>query len=83
MTEEQCRLLAESFPVMGNVEVARLLNVGITTVKNYADIMGLRKDPEYLSKVRKAVSKKGHYTRWNLLRTKQSGYEVSSGEKRK
>ena len=83
LTQEQCELFAKVFPVMSNTEVATLLNVGLTTVKNYADIMGLTKDPAYISKVRKAVSKKGHYTRWNLLRTKQSGYEVSKEEKQK
>ena len=83
LTQEQCELFAKVFPVMSNADVAALLNVGLTTVKNYADIMGLAKDPVYLSKVRKTVSKKGHYTRWNLSRTKQSGYEVSSEEKRK
>lgn len=83
LTQEQCELFVKVFPVMSNTEVATLLNVGLTTVKNYADIMGLTKDPAYLSKVRKAVSKKGHYTRWNLLRTKQSGYEVSKEEKQK
>ena len=83
LTQEQCELLAMVFPVMSNTEVATLLNVGLTTVKNYADIMELKKDPAYLSSVRKQVSIKGHLVRWTLSRTKQNGSAASSVEKRK
>lgn len=50
---EQCECFSKVFPVMSNTEVALLLNVSVTTVKNYADIMELKKDPAYLSSVRK------------------------------
>ena len=50
---EQCEYFLKVFPVMSNTEVAQLLNVSVTTVKNYADIMELKKDPAYLSSVRK------------------------------
>lgn len=83
LTQEQCQLLAEKFPVMSNVEVARLLNVGVTTVKNYADILELSKDPVYISNMRKRVSIKGHYVRWKQSRTKQSGSEALGEEKLK
>ena len=48
---EQCEYFSKVFPVMSNTEVAQLLNVSVTTVKNYADIMELKKDPAYLSSV--------------------------------
>ena len=83
LTQEQCELFAKVFPVMSNTEVATLLNVGLTTVKNYADIMELKKDPAYLSSVRKQVSIKGHLVRWTLSRTKQNGSAASSVDKRK
>ena len=69
--------------VLSVAEVAQLLNVSVTTVKNYADIMELKKDPAYLSSVRKQVSIKGHLVRWTLSRTKQNGSAASSVEKRK
>ncbi len=50
---EQCECFSKVFPVMSNTEVAQLLNVSVTTVKNYADIMELKKAPAYLSSVRK------------------------------
>ena len=51
MSAEQCEYFSKVFPVMSNTEVALLLNVSVTTVKNYADIMELKKDPAYLSSV--------------------------------
>ncbi len=51
---------------MSNTEVAQLLNVSVTTAKNYADIMELKKDPAYLSSVPfpvvKIESTTGHRT---------------------
>ena len=49
LSAEQCEYFSKVFPVMSNTEVALLLNVSVTTVKNYADIMELKKDPAYLS----------------------------------
>lgn len=83
LSAEQCEYFSKVFPVMSNTEVALLLNVSVTTVKNYADIMELKKDPAYLSSVRKQVSIKGHLVRWTLSRTKQNGSAASSAEKRK
>ncbi len=51
LNAEQCEYFSKAFPVMSNTEVALLLNVSVTTVKNYADIMELKKDPAYLSSV--------------------------------
>ena len=48
LSAEQCEYFSKVFPVMSNTEVAQLLNVSVTTVKNYADIMELKKDPAYL-----------------------------------
>lgn len=51
LSAEQCEYFSKVFPVMSNTEVAQLLNVSVTTVKNYADIMELKKAPAYLSSV--------------------------------
>ena len=53
LTAEECYLLSEKFPILSNVEVAKLLGVSVTTVKNYADIMELKKEPAYISNIRK------------------------------
>ena len=73
ITKERYALFVQCFPIMSNVEVAVLMKVSLSTVKSYAETMGLTKDPAYLSQVRKSVSKKGHLARWKQLRTRQNG----------
>ena len=53
---------------MSNVEVAKLLGVSVTTVKNYADIMELKKEPAYISNIRNKASIKGHLVRWGVTK---------------
>ena len=68
LTAEECHLLSEKFPIMSNVEVAKLLGVSVTTVKNYADIMELKKESAYISNIRNKASIKGHLVRWGVTK---------------
>lgn len=64
LSDEECTIFVQKYPITRNRDMAILLNISITTVKNYAQLLGVRKCKEYLAQVKSRASKKGLEARW-------------------
>lgn len=57
-------IFVRKYPDLSNEKLAELFKMSITSVKNYARELGLKKSLQYLSEVKKNASQKGVEARW-------------------
>ena len=60
----EAEVFKEKYPVSSNQELAETFKMSVTTVKNYASALSLKKSPLYLAYVKRKASQIGTKARW-------------------
>ena len=64
LNSEETEVFKEKYPVSSNQELAETFKMSVTTVKNYAFALSLKKSPLYLANVKRIASQIGIKARW-------------------